>query len=230
MLIVSPTIRIKNSGKGRPNYFATRREEYAQIRFDLDADLSSLFNWNTKQVFLYVLATYPGSTSPTNATTTTVESVIWDAVIPAPQSPYSLAALRDRFMPDPHMRRAQVRAKRAAKDKNKSKGKGTGAGADKNTKKIGVLRLWNQRPKYTITDITGKIGPRSNTSLVVGWNLQPWVGPLAWNRGTNLEKNVGAWDVLGVGFLTGNNAAGRSAPFELPGYEQKNAGTGAAGS
>jgi signal peptidase complex subunit 3 len=45
--------------RGRPHYYSPKREEYAHIRFDLDADLSPLFNWNTKQVFAYVSVEYP---------------------------------------------------------------------------------------------------------------------------------------------------------------------------
>lgn len=35
-------------------------KENSKIVFDLDADLTSLFNWNTKQVFVYLTAEYPG--------------------------------------------------------------------------------------------------------------------------------------------------------------------------
>lgn len=38
-------------------------KENSKIQFDLDADVSSLFNWNTKQVFLYLTAEYPGKSS-----------------------------------------------------------------------------------------------------------------------------------------------------------------------
>ena len=43
-------------------------------------DLTSLFNWNTKQVFVYITASYPSS-SP--STIPPSELVIWDAIIPA---------------------------------------------------------------------------------------------------------------------------------------------------
>lgn len=35
-------------------------KENVRINFDLEADLSPLFNWNTKQVFVYLTAEYPG--------------------------------------------------------------------------------------------------------------------------------------------------------------------------
>ncbi|KAI9807062.1 MAG: hypothetical protein M1825_005779 [Sarcosagium campestre] len=65
--------------KGRASPYATKREDYAHIRFDLDADLTSLFTWNTKQLFIYVTATYP-SHLPNSPPTT---AVIWDRIIPS---------------------------------------------------------------------------------------------------------------------------------------------------
>jgi signal peptidase complex subunit 3 len=53
------------------------------IRFSLDADLSSLFTWNTKQVFVYVTAEWPDVKSSTNATN---KAVIWDQIITSPSA------------------------------------------------------------------------------------------------------------------------------------------------
>ena len=44
--------------KGRPHQYSTKQQEYAIINFDLDADLSSLYNWNTKQVFCWLSVAY----------------------------------------------------------------------------------------------------------------------------------------------------------------------------
>jgi hypothetical protein len=44
--------------RGRPQYYATKQQEYAIIDFDLDAELASLWNWNTKLVFLWVAVGY----------------------------------------------------------------------------------------------------------------------------------------------------------------------------
>lgn len=70
--------------RGRPHYHSTRKEEYAVIKFSLDADISSLFTWNTKQVFVYVTAEW-------NETTKGVSSgengaVIWDTIITNPSA------------------------------------------------------------------------------------------------------------------------------------------------
>ena len=44
---------------GRARYHADRRiQSYLETTFDLDMDLEPLFNWNTKQVFLSLTASY----------------------------------------------------------------------------------------------------------------------------------------------------------------------------
>ncbi|KAI5305772.1 Mitochondrial dicarboxylate transporter [Ascosphaera pollenicola] len=220
--------------KGRPIYYAPRREEYAQIRFDLDAgqsvrhnicqcgvenlsfvvllvltfgalDLSSLFNWNTKQVFLYVLTSYPSSIPDSNATT---EAIIWDYIIPAKPSPYSLASLKEKYMPD----KTKSKSKKTSKN-NKTKGK--------KEQKHGVLRLRNQRPKYYLTDITRSLANRQNASLIVGWNVQPWVGPLMWSTGSKTAKNVGDMRVFNLGFVTAGDGGAESKKFDFPGLPEK---------
>lgn len=53
------------------------------VKFSLEADLQSLFTWNTKQVFVYVTAEWPDSQSTTNGTN---EAVIWDSIITNPSA------------------------------------------------------------------------------------------------------------------------------------------------
>ncbi|PGH11895.1 hypothetical protein AJ79_04587 [Helicocarpus griseus UAMH5409] len=189
--------------KGRPHYYATKREEYAQIKFDLDADLTSLFNWNTKQLFVYVLATYPTSSSSTTSSNQnlTTESIIWDTIIPAPESPYSIPALTRRFFPS---------SSKSAKSKSKSK-------STSPTKTPGLLRLRNQKPKYQITDISGRMVSREGAQLVVAWNVQPWVGALMWSPHSKIAENVGGafGGALDVAVITGGRG-GRSKPFDFP--------------
>lgn len=71
---ISPSASIKYSF----NYGSTNRQpkENAKIQFDLDADLTSLFNWNTKQVFVYVTAEYPGKSDGSSNRVT-----FWDKII-----------------------------------------------------------------------------------------------------------------------------------------------------
>jgi hypothetical protein len=56
---------------------------------------------------------------------------------------------------------------------------------------------------------------RSNVTLAVGWNVQPWVGALWWSPGSGTVPRTGGSD-------------GRSKPFEFPALKKKvNAGAGA---
>lgn len=41
--------------------FRNTRQEYAFVKFGLDTDITPLFNWNTKQVFVYIVASYTSS-------------------------------------------------------------------------------------------------------------------------------------------------------------------------
>ncbi|PAV15083.1 signal peptidase [Pyrrhoderma noxium] len=56
-------------------HYRQRNHEYGFARFNVSADLTSLFNWNTKQLFVYVQAEY------TSADGTQNEIVIWDRIV-----------------------------------------------------------------------------------------------------------------------------------------------------
>ena len=84
---------VYNRIRGRPHYYSKKEEQYDNIRFSLDADLSSLFTWNTKQVFVYVTAVWPsshvshGSGDLEDGTGKVMnEAVIWDTIITSPSS------------------------------------------------------------------------------------------------------------------------------------------------
>lgn len=51
-------------------------KENTKLTFDIDADLTPLFNWNTKQVFVYLTAEYPGKTLDAGNKVT-----YWDQII-----------------------------------------------------------------------------------------------------------------------------------------------------
>lgn len=174
--------------KGRPHYYSSKREEYAQIRFDLDADLSSLFTWNTKQVFVYVTANYPSNSEGGSS-----EAVIWDTIIPATSTPFSYQNLKAQYW--------DTRLKKKPTKSSRSKSR-----RESNLAKPGLLALKNQKPKYQITDPSGVISERSNATLQVSWNVQPWVGALTWDKGY-LGSRVGAWEPGKVG---------NSEAFEFP--------------
>ncbi|KAI9731878.1 MAG: hypothetical protein M1834_004329 [Cirrosporium novae-zelandiae] len=176
--------------KGRPHYYSTKKEEYAHIKFDLDADFTSLFNWNTKQLFVYVLANYP-STSPN---TPASQSIIWDQIIPAPATPFSLSSLRS----------PPAGSKKSKNSKSKSKKSTTPAPAVH----PGILHLPNQKPKYQITSPTGRIAETANVTLEIGWNVQPWVGALVWAS----WEDWGRWGAV---------RGGRSERFRFPALKGK---------
>ncbi|KAF3021537.1 hypothetical protein E8E14_012671 [Neopestalotiopsis sp. 37M] len=155
----TPSADIKTTNvqvvKGRPHYYSTKKEEYAIIKFSLDADLSSLFTWNTKQLFVYVTAEW---TSPKKNQTNS--AVIWDTIITSPSSDH-LANIGPATL-------KKLRKSAAGKPVDKSRG---------------LLQLKNQKPKYQITHPSGKIAETDDVVLKVHYNVQPWVGFLTWNQG-----------------------------------------------
>ncbi|KAJ8071223.1 hypothetical protein OCU04_001558 [Sclerotinia nivalis] len=141
--------------KGRPHYYSTKKEEYAHIRFSLDADFSSLFNWNTKQLFVYVSASWPSNSS--EPTILDNEAVIWDTIITNPSADH-LQNIGPAAM------------KKLVKS---SKGKSIDPSR-------GILKLKNQKAKYQITQPSGKLASTQGVVLKVHYNVQPWVGALTW--------------------------------------------------
>lgn len=172
-------------------------EDHAKLTEERVEDLTPLFNWNTKQLFVYVYASYSSSENPSTSHNPNSEAIIWDAIIEAPESPYSVNSLRERFLPS-----------------SRSGGKRKGlVGKNKNKKKAetepGVLRLRGQKSKYQISDITGKLAERPNVTLNVGWNVQPWVGLLWWSpRSGAIPRTAGT--------------AGVSKPFDFPALKGSN--------
>lgn len=141
------------SVRGRPHYYSAKKEEYAIIKFSLSADLSSLFNWNTKQVFVYVSASWPNATG----TELTNEAVIWDTIITSPSADHL-----QNIGPA-----AMKKLVRSAKGKSIDPSRGK-------------LELRGQKAKYQITSPMGKVAETENVVLKVHYNVQPWVGVLTW--------------------------------------------------
>lgn len=68
--------RIKKYRKNVPDYSASReKKDLGFLTFDLQADLSSLFNWNVKELFLYLTAEYKTNDNELN------QVVLWDKII-----------------------------------------------------------------------------------------------------------------------------------------------------
>lgn len=178
--------------KGRPHYHSDKREEYAQIRFDVNADLSSLFDWNTKQIFVYVTANYPSGAG------TMSDAVIWDAIIPATESPYSFNNLKTQYW--------EPLVSKNKKSKSQKRKKNAKTPKTTDLVKPGLLNLRNQKPKYHITDPSGVLSERTNVTLQVRYNIQPWVGALIWDQGF-LGRRTHPWEA---------GKEGISAPFDFP--------------
>lgn len=62
--------------KNVPNYSASReKNDLGFINFDINADLNDIFNWNVKQLFVYLTAEYETSNNKIN------QVVLWDKII-----------------------------------------------------------------------------------------------------------------------------------------------------
>jgi signal peptidase complex subunit 3 len=151
------------------------------------SDLSSLFTWNTKQVFVWITAKYP-SKRPGDPPS---EAVVWDAILPSKLEPYH----DNQYIhpgPDPSIKPGSRRARSKTPPREYS-----------STVLPGILRLRGQKPKYQITDHTGLIAGRENATLELNWNIQPWVGALLWSR----PSNLGVWKAL---------KGGKTEPWTFP--------------
>jgi len=68
--------------KSVPDYTVSRDElDLGVITFDIDANLTQVFNWNVKQLFLYLSAEYESKDNKVN------QVVLWDKIIQRGQSP-----------------------------------------------------------------------------------------------------------------------------------------------
>ncbi|QRV94342.1 SPC22 domain-containing protein [Ceratobasidium sp. AG-Ba] len=55
--------------------YSRKEQDIAFYRFDVQADLSQLFTWNTKQLFVYIIADYTNEKGISN------EVVLWDRIV-----------------------------------------------------------------------------------------------------------------------------------------------------
>ncbi|MCJ1424033.1 hypothetical protein MMC29_001920 [Sticta canariensis] len=182
--------------KGRPHYYSSKKEEYAHIKFDLDADFSSLFNWNTKQIFVYVLATWPSTTA---LSTTPSQAIIWDTIVNSRSQTHPLNLFHLLRVPEKH-----------SKSPSKFKPSLSRGAADE--PQPGIIHLKSSKPKYQITNINGKLSSQGNVTLEVGWNVQPWVGALTWTLGEG--KTFGRWRGI---------KGGKSKAFDMPALKGRSA-------
>ncbi|KAJ3055668.1 hypothetical protein HK097_009786 [Rhizophlyctis rosea] len=74
----SLAVRSVHLKQGRLGYYYDRNKpttELGYVHFGMNADLTRLFNWNTKQLFIYVVAEYTTPKHDKN------QIVIWDDII-----------------------------------------------------------------------------------------------------------------------------------------------------
>ncbi|KAI0684812.1 signal peptidase subunit [Cytidiella melzeri] len=60
---------------GNTRRYVSKKQDVAFLNFNVTADLTPLFNWNTKQLFLYVQAEYVNAQGVKN------EVVVWDKIV-----------------------------------------------------------------------------------------------------------------------------------------------------
>ena len=77
-LLFSKVYLVKGQGSGLTgdrDYYDNSGNDQAFINFDLAADLSPLFNWNVKALYLYLTAEYITKENSLN------EMVLWDKIV-----------------------------------------------------------------------------------------------------------------------------------------------------
>lgn len=146
-------------------------------------------------MFVWVVATYPSADALSLS-----QAVIWDTIINSrsqlhPFNPLQLVTTT----PPP---------------KKPSKGKKQTGKKQEAVPEPGIIRVKNVKPKYQITDIGGVLSERTNVTLEIGWNVQPWVGALTWTLGEG--QVLGRWK--GVG-------GGKSKAFDMPPLKIKSVGS-----
>ncbi|ORY97965.1 signal peptidase 22kDa subunit [Syncephalastrum racemosum] len=69
-------LRVVSRRYGPDHYdYGTPKSHFARLTFDIDADFTPVFNWNTKQVFVTVVANYETASHDRNSI------VLWDKII-----------------------------------------------------------------------------------------------------------------------------------------------------
>ena len=160
-------------------------------------DFTSLFNWNTKQLFLWITVTYPSSNSSSSAPPS--QAIIWDTIINSHSQSHPFNPLR-LFQKVPPPMKKSTRSKQSSTKRQEP------------AVEPGIIRLKNSKPKYQITDISGVLSDRTNVTLEVGWNVQPWVGALTWTLTEGME--IGRWKAV---------RGGKSKVFNFPALKGKSA-------
>ncbi|KAA1089628.1 hypothetical protein PGT21_025428 [Puccinia graminis f. sp. tritici] len=79
-------------GHDRRDHFDRRDREWTNFRFAVEADLRPIFRYNTKQIFVYLVADYSTPEFPSN------EVVLWDRIIRNPRdAKINLSGARNKY-------------------------------------------------------------------------------------------------------------------------------------
>ncbi|MBW0492312.1 hypothetical protein O181_032027 [Austropuccinia psidii MF-1] len=79
-------------GHDKRDYYDRKDRQWTNIRFGLEADFRPLFTYNTKQIFVFLLATYSTPEFPFN------EVVLWDRIIKnARDAKINLSGARNKY-------------------------------------------------------------------------------------------------------------------------------------
>ncbi|KAL0579720.1 Signal peptidase complex subunit [Marasmius crinis-equi] len=71
--------------------YPRRKQEMAFVNFNMTADLTPLFNWNTKQLFVSLEAEYENTQGVKN------EVVIWDRIIRSKEDAFIRVAAKNKY-------------------------------------------------------------------------------------------------------------------------------------
>ena len=148
---------------------------------------------------MWITATYPSSSLSAPPS----QAIIWDSIISSysqlhPYTPFD--AWKD--LPIVGTKKTPAKNSKASSKKK--------AAEPEPEPTPGIVKLKNSKPKYQITDVTGKLASQRNVTLELGWNVQPWVGALTWTAKEG--QDFGRWKGL---------KGGRSEPFDLPALKGK---------
>jgi len=86
------TISSINVVSSKARRYPNRKQELTFVNFNITADLTPLFNWNTKQVFLYLEAEYDNVKGVKN------EVVIWDRIIRRKEDAFIKFVGKNKYM------------------------------------------------------------------------------------------------------------------------------------
>jgi len=83
------SIKVTSSNARR---YPNRKQDLAFVNFNITADLTPLFNWNTKQLFLYLEAEYDNVKGVKN------EVVIWDRIVRRKEDAFIKFVGKNKYM------------------------------------------------------------------------------------------------------------------------------------